>query len=128
MFLHRARRERAALKKAKAHKAGWLGRLLPSDERMLTPDQEVDDYLKQEGVEHVSNSLPEDSKAAFELEKDRMSRVWRRREQETQESRCRQSRMGMLHTASGSASEPQPARNSSRRPPHQPALATHAEL
>ena len=111
MLVQIAKQARADRKKPKGkalNKTGGLKRLLPSEERSLTPDEELDDYLKREGVEagsSASTNMREDSHQAMELQRMRLEMEMSRREEDAKRSRVRRARNNLMKWLGGGGRE-----------------------
>ena len=82
--------------------------MLPSEERSLTPDEELDDYLKREGVEagsSASTNMREDSHQAMELQRMRLEMEMSRREEDAKRSRVRRARNNLMKWLGGGGRE-----------------------
>ena len=80
--------------------------MLPSEERSLTPDEELDDYLKREGVELATfTNMREDSHQAMELQRMRLEMEMSRREEDAKRSRVRRARNNLMKWLGGGGRE-----------------------
>ena len=93
----KAKQDRMERKKPKGkQRTGGLRRLLPSVETTLTPDQEVNDYLKRAGIEVGSPDAREDSHAAVELHRHQVEVSLERRAAQAHRSRVQHARHNLI--------------------------------
>ena len=97
MMALKAKQDRMERKKPKGkQRTGGLRRLLPSVETTLTPDQEVNDYLKRAGIEVGSPDAREDSHAAVELHRHQVEVSLERRAAQAHRSRVQHARHNLI--------------------------------